>query len=90
MPALGRPDLLSHPKFRSLESRRNSARAVVKELEKTIGSTSQGELGPRLDKYGVVWAPVQGLEEVIDDPQAKSNGYFTRVEHPSYGWYQTP
>ena len=87
--ALGRPDLLSHPKFRSLEARRNSARAVVKELEKTIGSTSQGELGPRLDKYGVVWAPVQGLEEVIDDPQAKSNGYFTRVEHPSYGWYQT-
>ena len=87
--ALGRLDLLSHPKLSSLESRRNSPGAVVKELEETIGSKSEGELGPRLDKHGVVWAPVQDLEEVIDDPQAILNGYFTRLEHPSYGWYQT-
>ncbi len=31
------------------------------------------------------WAPVQNLQEVVKDTQARANGFFTSLEHPRHG-----
>ena len=34
---------------------------------------------------GIPWAPIQNFPEVINDPQARVNGFFVPFEHPTYG-----
>ena len=41
------------------------------------------------DEHQVIWAPVQDLNEVMNDPQVKANGYLTKLEHPVLGDYET-
>ena len=38
-----------------------------------------------LDQSGLPYAPVQNLQEVINDPQAKENDFFVSYDHPTYG-----
>ena len=35
------------------------------------------------DRHGLVWAPVQSIEEVAQDPQARALGAFASVKHPT-------
>jgi crotonobetainyl-CoA:carnitine CoA-transferase CaiB-like acyl-CoA transferase len=87
--AIGRPDLAADPRFQSLEGRAEHSRSLVAILQTAFGSESRREWGRRLDEHGVIWAPVQTVAEVIDDPQARANGYFTTLEHPTHGIYET-
>ena len=64
-------------------------RSLVVMLQAAFGTESREEWGRRLDEHGVIWAPVQTVSEVIDDPQARANGYFTTLEHPTHGIYET-
>jgi crotonobetainyl-CoA:carnitine CoA-transferase CaiB-like acyl-CoA transferase len=39
----------------------------------------------RFSGSGVSWSPVQTYPEVIADPQARANGFFVPIDHPTYG-----
>ena len=43
----------------------------------------------RFDEQDVIWAPAQTLDDVIIDPQVRANDYFTTVDHPTHGPYET-
>ncbi|HTE86115.1 MAG TPA: CoA transferase, partial [Dehalococcoidia bacterium] len=87
--AIGRPDMAADPRYSSLEGRSQHSRELVAILEKAFSSESRDEWGRRLDAHGLIWAPVQTMEEVVEDPQARANHYFTTVEHPTHGSYET-
>ncbi|MEE9198634.1 MAG: CoA transferase, partial [Dehalococcoidia bacterium] len=67
--ALGRDDLLEVSRYGVLEDRTARSSDLVAELDKTFGSMTVEELAPRLDDNSIVWAPMQLLSEVFDDPQ---------------------
>ncbi|MFN8558155.1 MAG: CoA transferase [Dehalococcoidia bacterium] len=86
--ALGLDALVDDPRFNSLNARAEHNRQLVAILEETFERLTIAEAGERLDGHGVIWAPVQQLTEVVDDPQARVNGYFATVEHPTLGRFE--
>ncbi len=87
--ALGRPDLLDNPRYQTIEQVLEHSRELVVLFDEIIATKTLEEWGRILDEHGVIWAPVQELSEVIEDPQARANDYFTTVQHPIVGEYET-
>ena len=87
--AIGRPELENDPRFDSLAARAANSAELVGILEQVFESAPLAEWGRKLDQHGVIWAPVQTLGEAVADPQARANGYFTTVDHPELGAYET-
>jgi crotonobetainyl-CoA:carnitine CoA-transferase CaiB-like acyl-CoA transferase len=86
---LQRPDLLDDPRFAEPFARAQNAAALITELEGEFARSTLDEWRPRLDAAGLIWSPVQRLEEVLDDPQARAMGYFRTLEHGAHGPFET-
>lgn len=88
--ALGQPELEHDARFATIKDRTLNAAALVGVFEKAFASRPREEWGRRFDANGLIWAPVQRMIDVIDDPQVAANGYITKVEdHPLYGTFDT-
>ena len=88
--ALGMPDLQSDPRFATIEGRTKNAAALIQVFEQAFASRTRAEWGERFDAAGLIWAPVQRMMDVVDDPQVRANDYITRIEgHPVYGDFET-
>jgi crotonobetainyl-CoA:carnitine CoA-transferase CaiB-like acyl-CoA transferase len=77
--AIGRADLLTDPRFADIRTRRAHAAELVDLLDDAFARRDRDHWGEALDREGVVWAPVQTLEEVVDDPQAAAAGAWVEV-----------
>jgi len=86
--ALDLGHLIADPRFDSHAHRMQHHRALIALLERQFATRTRHEWGQRLDRERCLWAPVQTLDEVIDDPQAHANSYFATVQHPARGAYQ--
>jgi len=87
--ALEREDLRSDARFATAGGRATHAAALVAELERTFQQRSLEEWRARLDTAGLIWSPVQHVDEAARDPQARAMGYFQEVEHPTAGRFET-
>ena len=84
---LGRRDLVDDPRFVDLAARREHAAECVALLRDEFASRSFAEWKALLATIDAPWAPVQAVEELLDDPQVLANGYVGEVEidgDPSY------
>jgi crotonobetainyl-CoA:carnitine CoA-transferase CaiB-like acyl-CoA transferase len=86
--AIDRPDLIDDPRFHSLEARARNSRELTGILSDIFASAPRAEWGRRLDAHGAIWAPAQSMTDVIADPQARANGYFTTIDHPNLGPFE--
>jgi crotonobetainyl-CoA:carnitine CoA-transferase CaiB-like acyl-CoA transferase len=59
--------------------------ALFDALEETFLTKNLDEWKPRLTEVSFPWAPIQTLPEVINDPQALANDFFTSLSHPKHG-----
>jgi crotonobetainyl-CoA:carnitine CoA-transferase CaiB-like acyl-CoA transferase len=85
-------DLLSirdDPRFSSLAPRSEHSAELVPLIDAAIATRTRDEWAQILDRYDLVWAPVQDVDEVIADPQVLANGYFAEIDHPSLGRFKT-
>ena len=87
--AIERPELLADPRFADGWGRAENCRELIAEIEATLMQRTLDEWQPVLDAGGIIWAPVQRVEEAIDDPQARAMGYFHEVEHAEAGRFET-
>jgi crotonobetainyl-CoA:carnitine CoA-transferase CaiB-like acyl-CoA transferase len=87
--ALGREDLLADQRFADAWSRSANATVLAQEFEDTFRSKTLEEWRPVLDAAGLIWAPVLRVDEAVQDPQARSMGYFYEIEHPTAGRFET-
>ncbi|HBZ72043.1 MAG TPA: hypothetical protein DEP35_20865 [Deltaproteobacteria bacterium] len=87
--ALGREDLLTDARFADGWKRAANAAALAQELERTFLTKTLEQWRPVLDAAGLIWAPVLRVEEAVQDPQARSMGYFYEIEHPTAGRFET-
>jgi len=83
--AIGREDLINDPRFKDLEARRENSALLIALLDEVFATAPREEWERRLTEQGCVWGRVQTVEEVIADPQARENGFFVPVDHPSAG-----
>jgi crotonobetainyl-CoA:carnitine CoA-transferase CaiB-like acyl-CoA transferase len=72
--ALGRPDLASDARFATNAQRVENRKILIPMLEEEIAKYSIAEARQRMDAQGVPNAPVQRIDEVVHDAQAKALG----------------
>jgi crotonobetainyl-CoA:carnitine CoA-transferase CaiB-like acyl-CoA transferase len=87
--ALERADLEQDERFADGFKRAANSATLVRELEAVFARRSLAEWRPLLDAAGLIWAPVQRVDEVVDDPQVRAMGYVYEIEHATAGRFET-
>ncbi|MBH0776597.1 CaiB/BaiF CoA transferase family protein [Nocardia bovistercoris] len=87
---LGREDLLANPRFADMAARRENLSACVAELEKEFAGRTFEEWKALLSHLDAPWAPVQAVEELLDDPQVLANDYIGAVGSEGGASYSLP
>lgn len=77
--AIERPELEHDERFADARARRKNARHVIETFDAIFATADRDEWARRFDALDVWWAPVQSLEEVVDDAQAIATGAFVDV-----------
>jgi crotonobetainyl-CoA:carnitine CoA-transferase CaiB-like acyl-CoA transferase len=87
---IGRPDMVSDPRFASHAARIEHCADCVAELDAEFASRTFEEWKELLHRIDVPWAPVQAVEELIDDPQVVANDYVGEVHLDGGDTYRLP
>jgi crotonobetainyl-CoA:carnitine CoA-transferase CaiB-like acyl-CoA transferase len=77
---VGRPELISDPRFIDMPARKENSRACIEILDAMFATRDHAEWLDVLSSAQGVWAPLQTPLEVHSDPQVQANGYLADVE----------
>jgi crotonobetainyl-CoA:carnitine CoA-transferase CaiB-like acyl-CoA transferase len=78
--AAGKPHLVDDARFATPADRVANASHLLAELDEAFAAMTREEMGRRLTEHDLIWAPLQSLAELADDPQAHAAGCFVEVE----------
>lgn len=84
---LERYDLIDDPRYADSGARAANSTECLAELDAVFASASYDEWCKRFADFTGPWAPVQGAQEFVDDPQVRANGWIVELdgtEHPTY------
>jgi CoA:oxalate CoA-transferase len=83
--AMGRPELLERPEFADMAARSRNMDALDSEVERWTASLPKADVFRIAQQHDVICAPVQSLEEVVNDPHLHARGTLEWLEHPTLG-----
>lgn len=79
--AIGRSDLAADEQYATVLSRAQHSLALIEMLDEVFASRPLAEWAERFDRFDLVWAPVQSIIDVTQDPQAAALDAFAPVTH---------
>lgn len=82
---LERPDLAEDPRYANIGGRIAHLDALFAELEAAMARWPTAELVERARRHQVPLAPANGIEDFLEDPQAKANGIFVDCDDREAG-----
>ena len=88
--ATGQSELLHDPRFADISKVLEDRPVLVERFDRVFATKTQSEWITILRAKGLMFGPVQGIEDVITDPQALNNGYVVDFEHRSLGQVKIP
>jgi crotonobetainyl-CoA:carnitine CoA-transferase CaiB-like acyl-CoA transferase len=74
--ALGDASLLDDERFATPRERRRNGTALVAAIDALVARRSRAEWAQVFSEHDVWWAPIQSVDELVDDPQAIAAGAF--------------
>jgi crotonobetainyl-CoA:carnitine CoA-transferase CaiB-like acyl-CoA transferase len=83
--ALDDPQLALDPRFRTRQARIDNYEALRSELMVRFAARDLAHWAERLRRHDVPHAPINGVDEVVTDPQAEHLGLIVPVETPHGG-----
>ncbi|MDP6100913.1 MAG: CoA transferase [Dehalococcoidia bacterium] len=83
--AIGRPDLEQDPRFNNSLCREENCAELVSILEGVMTSRDCASWEEVFTRYQLIFGRVQTVIDVVTDPQATANSFFTQVPHPLCG-----
>lgn len=87
--AIGEPDRVKEPPFRTMGMRIERIAEVTAYLEATLATRPTDDWLALLDKADIPAMAVRTPEEVMQDPHLRATGFLRQVEHPHAGPVQT-
>lgn len=87
--AIDREVWIDDERFKDMRSRFRNMPDLVAQIDEALSTKTRDEWGVVFDKAGIVWAPVLGLDEVIEDEQCTALNLFPTIESADIGLYQT-
>jgi len=86
MTIMGLTHLLDDPRFSNMDTRMENGTALVAEMDKAMATKTYDEWDELFRTSGdFIYAKVQTINELQDDPQVIANEYITEFDHPSIG-----
>jgi crotonobetainyl-CoA:carnitine CoA-transferase CaiB-like acyl-CoA transferase len=83
---IGRPELMSEPRFATMAERTRNIDALYEMLANEVAARTSAEWLELLRSADIPAVPVKTLKELVtDDPHLKQTGFFQEVEHPTEG-----
>jgi formyl-CoA transferase len=79
------PTLGTDPRFAAREGRVANYRALQAELNERFPARPRAEWEERLERADVPFAPINTVQEVMDDPQVAALGSLHPMPHPTLG-----
>jgi len=87
--AVGRPELARDERFDTRPKRMSNFAALTEELAKSFRLKTRGEWLALLDSNDVPFAPINDLDETMNDPQTVHLKTFVELVHPKMGPVKT-
>jgi crotonobetainyl-CoA:carnitine CoA-transferase CaiB-like acyl-CoA transferase len=87
---VGRPDLMADDRFADHQARRANAGACVAVIDELFATKTYAEWNDALRSLDAPWAPIQAVEELLDDPQVLANDYIGEVAIDGGPTYRLP
>jgi benzylsuccinate CoA-transferase BbsF subunit len=84
---MGREDLVSDSRFKSIPARKQNEEVLDKEIEKWTSKLTAEEVFKKLQEGGVKAGFVESMDDMFKDPQLKHRGFWAPVDHPEIGRY---
>lgn len=79
--AIERPDLAADERCADVFTRARHSVELTALLDGIFAAKPRAEWGEIFDRHDLVWGPVQGVGDVVQDPQARALGAFATVSH---------
>jgi crotonobetainyl-CoA:carnitine CoA-transferase CaiB-like acyl-CoA transferase len=86
----GQGVLADDPKYSKIEVRSKHSAELMDIFNPVFMTRTRDEWVNLLQENGLMFAPVQDLDEVLVDPQAFENGYVVDFDHPTLGKVKLP
>ena len=84
--AVGIEHLEKDPKFENSDMRRQNAQELISILDKVFATRPLSEWLEHFEHQGgLIYAPIQSIQELATDPQVIANEYITDFNHPVHG-----
>jgi benzylsuccinate CoA-transferase BbsF subunit len=84
---MGREDLASDPRFKTIPARKQNEQVLDGEIEKWTSKLTAEEVFKKLQDKGVKAGFVENMDDMFKDPQLKHRGFWAAVDHPEIGRY---
>ena len=85
-----RPELLEDPRFESMKERSRNMAATDEAVEAWTSSLPKDEVFRICQQHDVICAPVQSLDDVLNDPHLLERGALAKLAHERYGHVTLP
>lgn len=89
-PAIGRPDLLDDPRFRTNRDRVQHNDELDPIIVEWFASLPYSEAKARLDEYGCPASLIYSIKDIFDDPHYQDREAIVEVRHPTMGTLKMP
>ena len=76
-------------RFDSMDNRTKNCGELIAIFDRTFASKTRKEWEKIFKENGVIYAPVNNLKDLTEDPQVLANDYVTEFEHPVFGRMKT-
>src|SRR6184192_330765 len=83
--ALGAPELVDDPRFKTIHDRSKNRKQLNAELDRVLVKKTSAEWIEALNKAGVPSGPIYNIKQVFEDPQVQHLGLAQPVRHPERG-----
>jgi crotonobetainyl-CoA:carnitine CoA-transferase CaiB-like acyl-CoA transferase len=83
--ALGRPEMMTDPRYATQSSRAANIADIYAELSELMRTRSTAEWMVLFEKADIPVARMNSIEELVSDPHLNASGFFEREHHPSEG-----
>jgi len=86
----GRPETMQDPRYATLTARSRHFPEMYAVVEAVLATRTTAEWCAALADADIPFAPVQSLDELIDDPHLAATGFWKTVDHPTEGTLRMP
>ena len=88
--AMGRPELGDDPRFESMAARSSNMEQTDAAVEAWTSTLTKDEVFELCQQHDVICAPVQSLDDVVNDLHMLERGALAKVQHPKFGEISLP